>query len=61
VLVLKAEKAMDREALREIVRRRLIGVEDAAYDARLAKLQSQEFIKIDPSAESTISRKHVCF
>jgi hypothetical protein len=49
VLVLKAEKAMDREALREIVRRQLIGLEDAAFDARLAKLQSQEFIRIEPS------------
>jgi hypothetical protein len=49
VLVLKAEKAMDSAALREIVRRPLIGVEDAAFEARLAKLQSQEFIRIEPS------------
>jgi hypothetical protein len=49
VLVLKTEKAMDREALREIVRPQLIGVEDAAFDAGLAKLQSQEFIRIEPS------------
>jgi hypothetical protein len=51
ISILKPVKTMDREVLRNMVSRQIVGLENAVFDARLAKLQAQDFIRIEPCGE----------
>jgi hypothetical protein len=42
---------MDREVLRNMVSRQIVGLENAVFNARPAKLQAQDFIRIEPCGE----------
>jgi hypothetical protein len=47
MFILKTEKSMDIEALRDRVKRQILGLEDTVFDARLEKLQLQQFIRVE--------------
>jgi cullin-4 len=49
MFILKTEKSMDIESLKEMVKQQILGLENAVFDARLEKLQLQEFIRLEPS------------
>jgi hypothetical protein len=51
VFTLKSEKSMDMTALRDQIKQKFANLEDAVFEARLAKLQSKEYIRLEPSGK----------